>query len=257
MPDVHEPHLASIQTYWNEHIHDLSVATYAPGTADFFAELNAYRFAKLHYLPRVVDFNAYQNQHVLEVGCGVGIDLVRFARGGAIVTGIDLAPVSIDLAQQNFAHQTLSGDLRVMNGEALDFASDCFDMVYAHGVLQYTADPVAMITEIHRVLKPGGHIIAMVYNRISWLSLMAQVTNVDLEHEDAPVFRTFTISEFQTLLGAFSNVTVVPERFPVATQLHKGAKAVLYNYVFVQGFNALPRRWVRRLGWHLMGFGQK
>ncbi|HDI52508.1 MAG TPA: class I SAM-dependent methyltransferase, partial [Bacteroidetes bacterium] len=58
----------------------------------------------------------YKNKRILEVGCGVGIDLVRFAQNGAIVTGVDLAPQSITLAKKNFEHHGLSGDLRVMNG---------------------------------------------------------------------------------------------------------------------------------------------
>ena len=40
-----------------------------------------------------------------------------------------------------------------MNGECMQFADNTFDVVYAHGVLQYTADTERMIGEIHRVLK--------------------------------------------------------------------------------------------------------
>ncbi|NIP27439.1 MAG: methyltransferase domain-containing protein, partial [Phycisphaerae bacterium] len=68
---------------------------------------------------------------VLEVGCGVGIDLVRFARAGAKVTGVDLSPTAVQLAKQNFEQQNLTADLMVMNGEALQLANDTFDFVYA------------------------------------------------------------------------------------------------------------------------------
>jgi len=90
--------------YWNEHIHDLEVATQPLGSIGFFDELDEYRFDKLRYLPQLVDFSGFSGKKLLEVGCGVGIDLVRFAKGGTDVTGIDLAEVSIDLAKQNFAH---------------------------------------------------------------------------------------------------------------------------------------------------------
>ena len=85
---------------------------------------------------------------VLEVGCGAGTDLVRFARGSARVTGIDLAESAIDLAKANFAQQGLSADLRVADGEALPFADARFDLVYAHGVVQYTADDRRLVTEV-------------------------------------------------------------------------------------------------------------
>ena len=64
----------------------------------FFEEIEDYRFEKLDYLPSLVDFDGYRGRRVLDVGCGVGNDLARFARGGAEVVGIDLAETSIDLA---------------------------------------------------------------------------------------------------------------------------------------------------------------
>jgi ubiquinone/menaquinone biosynthesis C-methylase UbiE len=247
----------TIGNYWNEHIHDLEIATEPVGSAGFFEELAAYRFDKLRYLPRVVDFAGYRGQQLLEVGCGAAIDLVRFAQGGAQVTGIDLAPVSINLARENFAQRDLPGEFHIMNGEAMTFADDSFEVVYAHGVLQYTADAGQMAREIHRVLKPGGTAIMMVYNRVSWLNFMSKLTNVGLEHEDAPVLKKYSITEFREILRPFSQVNIIPERFPVKTRLHKGLKAALYNQVFVNGFNLLPRALTRRFGWHLMAFAQK
>jgi ubiquinone/menaquinone biosynthesis C-methylase UbiE len=255
--ELKDPLLVAIRRYWNEHIHDLEIATQPIGSAGFFRELDEYRFDKLRYLPNLVDFSAYRGKRLLEVGCGVGIDLIRFAHGGAVVTGIDLAEVSIELARQNFAHNGLEADLRVMNGEAMPFEEASFEVVYAHGVLQYTADANKMIREIHRVLKPGGQAILMVYNRISWLNALSKVMNVGLEHEDAPVLNKYSIGEFKQLVKPFSSYKIVPERFPVETRLHHGLKATLYNKGFVKLFDALPKPLVRPLGWHLMAFASK
>ena len=56
---------------------------------------------------------------MLEVGCGAGIDLIRFARGGAILTGVDLALSAIKLATGNFARDGRRAELMVADGEAL------------------------------------------------------------------------------------------------------------------------------------------
>ena len=96
-----------------------------------------------------------------------------------------------------------------------------------------------------------------VYNRISWLNALSKVMNVKLEHEDAPCLRKLSIAEFRTLLAAFADVRIVPERFPVRSRLHGGWKGLVYNTCFVGTFNALPRSWVRPLGWHLMAFCRK
>ena len=248
----------AIQRYWNARIHDLEMTNRPVGSLEFFADLDDYRFDKLHYLPKLVDFDGFRGQTLLEVGCGIGTDLVRFAKGGAIVTGIDLSETAIELARKNFRlHRLEPHELRIANAEALPYPDDSFDVVYGHGVIQYTSEPDRLVRECHRVLRPGGRAIFMVYNRVSWLNALSKVMSVPLEHEDAPVLRKFTIREFERLLAPFTDVRVVPERFPVKSRLHKGWKAVAFNTVFVGTFNALPRPLVRPLGWHLMGFATK
>ena len=250
--------IEAIQRYWNERIHDLEMTDHPVGTREFFDDLDEYRFDKLHYLPRLVNFAAYRGKALLEVGCGIGTDLVRFARGGAVVTGVDLSSTAIELAKKNLElHGVAAADLRVANAEALPFHDASFDVVYGHGVVQYTADAPQLIRECHRVLKPGGEAIFMVYNRVSWLNALSALMKVQLEHEDAPVLKKYSIGEFRALLAPFASVRLVPERFPVKSRLHKGWKGVAFNTMFVGTFNALPRAWVRPLGWHLMAFCRK
>jgi ubiquinone/menaquinone biosynthesis C-methylase UbiE len=256
-PEGNAPLLSAIRDYWNAHIHDLEIAKSPVGTKAFFDELRDYRFDKLRYLPGTVDFPAYKGRHLLEIGCGVGIDLVEFAKQGSHVTGIDVAECAIELAKKNFAFHDAYGDLRVMNGEDLEFETNSFDAVYAHGVLQYTADARRMIGEIHRVLKPGGVALLMVYNKYSWLNLLSVLLGVPLEHEDAPVLNKFSAQQFAVLLHNFSVVKTSFERFPVRTRLHGGLKGALYNSLFVPLFNRLPKPLVRRTGWHLLAKAQK
>jgi SAM-dependent methyltransferase len=244
----------AVRDYWNHHIHDLDVSTNAPGTREFFRDLDHYHFEKLHHLPRLIDFDAYRGKKVLDVGCGAGTDLVRFAKDGAIVTGVDLSSSAIDLARQNFAQQGLAADLREADGEALPFADNEFDFVFAHGVVQYTGRDQALVDECRRVLKPGGTAVFQVYNRISWLNALSKVMKVPLEHEDAPVLKRYSAAEFRALLTGFRDVRLVEERFPVKSRLHGGWKGLAFNTFFVGTFNALPRAWVRRFGWHLLAF---
>src|SRR4051812_25874757 len=81
-----------VREYWNRHIHDLEITHHPVGSRGFFDDLDQYHFEKLHHLLRPVAFDGYRGRSVLEVGCGAGVDLVRFAKGGAQVTGVDLAP---------------------------------------------------------------------------------------------------------------------------------------------------------------------
>jgi SAM-dependent methyltransferase len=204
-----------------------------------------------------VDFDGARGRTVLEVGCGAGVDLARYARGGAQVTGVDLSASAIDLARANFEQQGLAGRFEVADGEHLPFADSSFDIVYAHGVVQYTADPQRLVDECRRVLKPGGQAIFQVYNRISWLNALSKLMKVGLEHDNAPVLLKFSIPEFRQLVAGFGQVRIVPERFPVTSRLHHGWKGAIYNGLFVGTFNALPRGLVERYGWHMLAFCTK
>ncbi len=251
------PTTADVRDYWNEHIHDLEITTHPVGTPGFFSDLDQYHFEKLHHLLRLVNFDGYRGQRVLEVGCGAGTDLVRFAKGGALVSGVDLSAAAIGLARRNFEQQRLEVDLREADGERLPFADDTFDLVYAHGVVQYTPRPQALVDECRRVLKPGGEAVFQVYNRISWLNALSKLMKVPLEHDDAPVLRKYSAAEFRALLHGFRQTRIVEERFPVKSRLHGGWKGMLFNTLFVGTFNALPRALVRRFGWHLLAFCRK
>ena len=248
---------AEVREYWNRHIHDLEITRHPVGSPGFFDDLDQYHFEKLHHLLRLVDFDGYRGRSVLEVGCGAGVDLARFAKGGAEVTGVDLAASAIALAHANFAQQGLQGRFEVADGERLPFPDNSFDFVFAHGVVQYTANPRQLVEECRRVLKPGGDAVFQVYNRMSWLNALSQLMKVGLEHDDAPVILKFSRGEFRRLVAGFRHVKIVAERFPVKSRLHGGWKGAVYNGLFVGTFSLLPRALVGRFGWHLLAFCKK
>ncbi len=246
-----------VRDYWNTHIHDLEISTHAPGTAGFFADLDQYHFEKLHHLLDLIHFDEWKDKDVLDVGCGAGVEVVRLARAGARTTGVDIAESAITLARQNLEQQGLQARLEVADGEHLPFPDASFDFVFAHGVVQYTGNDRAMVAEIHRVLRPGGLAVFQAYNRNSWLNLLSKVMKTPLEHEDAPVLKRYSDTEFRRLVSVFTDVRLVYERFPVKSRLHKGWKGMAFNTFFVGAFNVLPRALVRKYGWHMLAFCRK
>ena len=246
-----------IREYWTKNLHDAEITHHPVGTMEFFKDLEQYHYEKLEYLRRIIDFKAYREKKLLEIGCGLGIDLVQFAKGGAMVTGVDLADNVIGLAKKNLELHGVNGELLVMDGEDLSFNDNSFDAVFTHGVLAYTSNAELMIREIHRVLKPGCEAILMMYHRNSWLFFIAELLGIRLGREDAPVFKTYSIDEFQRMLKDFSQSEIVTARFPVKTRVHKGPKAVIYNRLFVPFFSVIPEGMVRRFGAHLIARAKK
>lgn len=247
-----------IADYWNRNVANWKVAAHLePGTEAFFREVERYRFDKLSYLLNYVDYSAHAGARVLDVGCGLGTDLSRFAAGGAEAVGIDIAPRAVELARANFAWRGLDGEFRVMDGRAMTFEDASFDVVYCHTMLHFSPEPERVIAEVRRVLKPGGLAIFATINRRSWLYALHKLAKVKIDYPDSPVFAPKTRGEFEALLSGFQDLQVIVERFPVRTEVHKGLKAQLYNLFFVDLYNALPKALTGNTGYHLLGLATR
>ncbi len=96
---------------------------------------------------------------VLDLGCGPGTITVGLARCAGRVIGIDASPDMVKQAAETAAeHGVDNAEFKVGSAYELPFESDSFDVVYAHQVMQHLRDPVRALTEVRRVLRPGGRV---------------------------------------------------------------------------------------------------
>ena len=157
-----------VRAFWQAHPCGTKFSDAAMGTPEFFERVEAHRYTKEWHIPEAADFAGARGLRVLEIGCGLGTDGAQFAKAGADYTGIDLTEAAIELARRRFECSGLQGEFRVADAENLDFADGSFDLVYSHGVLHHTPDTARAVQEIHRVLKPGGRAVVMLYHRNSY-----------------------------------------------------------------------------------------
>lgn len=159
---------ARVRDWWNARPCGSPVSRAEIGSRAFFGEVERHRYAQEPYIPEVVHFERWRGTQVLEIGCGLGTDLLRFARAGAHVTGVDLTPRAVELTTRRLQLEGYSGRIQTGDAESLDFADETFDLVYSHGVLHHTPDTQRAFDEVHRVLKPGGMAIVMLYHKHSY-----------------------------------------------------------------------------------------
>jgi len=119
------------------------------------------------WMRETIGFDSFADKRLLEIGFGTGTDLLQFARGGAAVTGVDLTPRSIEIGRARFEIYGERGEFLIGDAENLGFPDASFDVVYSFGVLHHTPNTELAIAEIHRVLRPGGRAIVMLYHRSS------------------------------------------------------------------------------------------
>lgn len=157
-----------VRAFWQENPCGTKFADAPPGSLRFYELVEQHRYKKEWHIPKAAGFANAAGMCVLEIGCGLGTDGAQFAKAGASYTGVDLTDAAIELAQKRFTLSQLPGTFRTADAEALDFPDDTFDVVYSHGVLHHTPDTAGAVKEIHRVLKPGGRAIVMLYHRDSY-----------------------------------------------------------------------------------------
>ncbi|HKV40207.1 MAG TPA: class I SAM-dependent methyltransferase [Blastocatellia bacterium] len=159
---------AEVREFWEAHPCGAKFVSSEIGSPQFFRAVSQHRYETEWHIPQVVKFETWRGRSVLEVGCGLGTDAVRFAQAGAHYTGIDLTRRAVDLTRSRFETEGLRGEFRVADAEQLPFEAERFDLFYSHGVLHHTPDMASAIAEAHRVLKPGGTAMVMLYNRYSY-----------------------------------------------------------------------------------------
>jgi ubiquinone/menaquinone biosynthesis C-methylase UbiE len=157
-----------VRAFWQQNPCGTKFADAPPGSRRFYDLVEEHRYTKEWHIPAAAGFADSKNLSVLEVGCGLGTDGAQFAKAGAKYTGIDLTDAAVDLAKRRFELFDLPGTFRVADAETLDFRDNSFDLVYSHGVLHHTPDTTAAVREIHRVLRPGGKAVVMLYHRDSY-----------------------------------------------------------------------------------------
>jgi SAM-dependent methyltransferase len=163
------PNLSSVRRYWQQNPVAANAIPHQLGTAEYFTYYDALREANEPpaFSARLHEYVAFAGRRVLDIGSGNGYVLSRYAMAGARVCGVDLTDTAIRLCRQRFALMKLRGEFTVGNAECLPFDDGTFDCVCSMGVLHHTPDTERAVSEVFRVLRPGGRVILMFYHRNS------------------------------------------------------------------------------------------
>jgi len=213
-----------VRKHWQAEPCGTKTAAAAPGSKAFYDEVEAARYRAEPFIVGFAEFEHWRGKRVLEVGVGLGTDFVNFARAGAELTGVDLTEAAVAAVRRRLELEQLEAHLEVADAEDLPFADGRFDLVYSWGVLHHTPDTARSLSEVRRVLRPGGEARIMLYSRRSWVALgvwlrygvgrgrpWRSFASLLAEHMESPGTKAYTRGELDELLAGFDSVEL--ERF--------------------------------------------
>jgi ubiquinone/menaquinone biosynthesis C-methylase UbiE len=148
----------------------------SPGSEAYFKEIDRRFFASARtFMPwrdvpfdAVIPFDDLGDKDVLEIGVGQGTHAQLLAARCKSFTGIDLTSAAAAMSARRFKLFDIPGTVLQMDAERMGFGANSFDYVWSWGVVHQSADTQRVLSEIHRVLRPGGKCTVMVYYRSWW-----------------------------------------------------------------------------------------
>jgi len=164
------PTLDDVRKYWDSSPCFTRRSKAPKDSKQFMDETEARKFISEPAIPEFAEYEKWAGKRVLEIGCGIGIDAVNFARAGADVFAIDLSEESLKIARKRaeLAGVEVSFGCVDAEGQVWNLNSD---LVYAFGSIHHSPTPEKIIRNAWINLKRGGTLKLMVYNKYSFKSL--------------------------------------------------------------------------------------
>jgi ubiquinone/menaquinone biosynthesis C-methylase UbiE len=188
---------------------------------DGYVEHARRRYELEPVIEEFAQFASAAGNKVLEIGVGLGADHQRFAQAGARLSGIDLTARAVEHTRRRLALFGHDSVLSTGDAENLQFPSDTFDCVYSWGVLHHSPDTPKAISEVHRVLRPGGIARVMIYHKWSLVGYMLWIRyalfrlrpwltlqDVYARYLESPGTKAYSPGEARRMFAAFSDVRI-------------------------------------------------
>ncbi|MFI5305039.1 MAG: class I SAM-dependent methyltransferase [Nitrospiria bacterium] len=208
-----------VRLYWEKEpcgTHSYITEGITKNSRMWYERIEEYRYTSEPFIHSAAQFTRYNGKKILEVGVGAGTDHLQWARAGAICHGVDLTDAAIETTKEHLALFGFQSILKRTDAEILPFSDEFFDVVYSWGVIHHAEHPEKIVSEIQRVLKPGGIFIGMVYKRYSLAALKVWIkhalfkgepfrsfSNVLFHHVESIGTKAYTIKELKNLFSGF------------------------------------------------------
>jgi SAM-dependent methyltransferase len=257
-----------VKKYWDDRPCNVRHSPQQVGTLQYFEEVEARKYFVEPHIPEFACFEKWRGKKVLEIGCGIGTDSIRFARVGAKLTALDISEKSLDLCRKRFELYGLSANFYCGNAEELSniVPVEVYDLVYSFGVIHHTPHPEKVLKEVVKYCDNATAIKIMLYAKYSWKAFWIitkygngafwkadeLISNYSEAQTGCPVTYYYSFNDVRKLMEDYQILNMQKTHiFPYNVD-----KYINYEYEKEWYFRFIPGfifRWLEnRLGWHVL-----
>ena len=260
----------AVQEYWDTRPCNIRHSSAPYLSKQYFDEVEAKRYRVESHIPGFANFDAWKGKKVLEIGCGIGTDSIRFARAGAHLTVVDVSQKSLDICRERFSIYGETARFYHCDAEHLQTVVpiEAYDLIYSFGVIHHTSDPATVVKQLQAYTHAETQLRVMLYSKLSWklFWLMMETNHTEIQdidnviriHSEAqtncPVTWTYTFEEAKALMaqGGFVVTEIWKDHiFVYDIEPYKNGEYVRDKY-WRGVSDSLLRDFKRELGWHTL-----
>lgn len=261
--------IEKIRNYWDNRPCNIRHSDKTIGSIEFFDEVEKKKHFVESHIKKFAEFEKWKDKKVLEIGCGLGTEMVNFAQQGANITTMDLSEKSLELAKKRAEIYNISDQIKFYHGNAEELDKivpiERYDLIWSFGVIHHSPHPDRIIECLKKYMDSHTELRIMIYNKISWKvfwillrygkgafwKLDELIAKYSEAQTGCPVTYTYTRRSIQRLLKGLKIKNISIEHiFP-----YRISDYIQHRYMKVWYFKWMPEKWFKwlekRIGWHM------
>ena len=248
--------IEDVKAFWDRRPCNVKHGFAPVGSSDWSRQVTQRKYFVEPHIKEFAEFSRWRGKRVLDVGCGIGTDVLEFLRAGALVDAMDISVESLKLAAQRINHEFYLKSTKPPVNFYLANIEEWtpegkYDLIYSFGALHHTPNPAAALENMYRALKPGGELKLMLYAKYSWKNLTRQQPEAQA---GCPIVKKYSKIEAEMLVrdAGFCGVRIAK------THIFPWELKAYLDYRYVKAYPwrlmspAVFHRLEKLLGWHLL-----